>query len=153
MRARFHGKNPNFRVITLKEPAKHEMIPFLEREHRGQPPVSRPARTARVQVIVRNESGSKNDLIELLVDLNRSAVTRQETLKGKHSYIDSEYMQAVEKACNADPRIQAEIKKLKLPPDASVVIEPWAYATDGMNDMSERTTMVRTSHFCVLCHN
>lgn len=117
------------------------MIPFLEREHLGQPQTSRPARTSRVQVIVRGESGS-NQLIELLVDLDRAAVLKQEHLVGKHSYIDADYMKAVEKACNADPRIQTEIQKLNLPPGASVVIEPWAYATDGMNDMSERTTMV-----------
>ena len=56
-------------------------------------------------------------------------------------------MQTVEKACRADPRIDDEIRKLKLPSGATVVIEAWAYATDGMNDMNERTTMVRIYRF------
>lgn len=118
------------------------MMPFLESEHRGQQPVSRPARTARVQVTLPGDSGL-NEMVELLVDLDAASVVKKEHLVGKHPYIDSAYMQAAEKACRADARVQAEIEKLKLPPGATVVIEPWAYATDGMNDMTERTTMVK----------
>jgi primary-amine oxidase len=141
VRGALDGHTPNFRVITLKEPPKHEMVSFLEKEHLGQSQSSRPVRIARVQVTIGTESGS-GKLIELLVDLEAQCVIKREHLMGKHPYIDSEYMQAVEKACRADPRIHAEIQKLKLPAGASVVIEPWAYATDGMNDMTERTTMV-----------
>lgn len=117
------------------------MIAFLEREHLEQPQVSRPTRIAYIQGIVRGDSGS-NELTELLVDLDRCAVIQQEILVGKHSFIDSAYMKDVENACMADERVQNEIRKLRLPPGASVVVEPWAYATDGMNDMSERTSMV-----------
>lgn len=117
------------------------MIPFLEKEHLGQPQLPRPTRTARVQVTIRGESGS-NEMVELLVDLDRGSVLKKDHLAGKHPYIDSAYMQAAEKACRADPRVQAEMQKLKLPAGATVMIEPWAYATDGMSDMTERTTMV-----------
>jgi primary-amine oxidase len=51
-------------------------------------------------------------------------------------------MKAVEEACLADERVQAEIKTLNVPDGATVVVEPWAYATDGMNDMTDRVTMV-----------
>lgn len=135
------GKTPNFRVITLQEPRKHDMIPYLENEHRGARQSLQPARTARVQVTLPGYSGL-NQMVELLVDLDAAAVVKKEHLVGKHPYIDSAYMIAVEKACRADARVQAEVQKLKLPPGATVVIEPWAYATDGMNDMTERTTMV-----------
>jgi primary-amine oxidase len=138
------GKYLNFRVITLKEPPKQEMIVFLENEHLGQLQTSRPSRTSRVQVIVRGDSGS-SELTELLVDLDHGAVVDQEVLVGKLSYIDSAYMKAVENACMADESVQTEIERLKLPPGASVVVEAWAYATDGMNDMSERTSMVTLS--------
>lgn len=138
------GKSPNFRVITLQEPPKSEMIPFLEKEHLGQSQISRPARTARVQVTIRGDSGSI-EMVELIVDILAVSVVKKEHLAGKHPYIDSAYMQAAEKACRADMRVQAEIQKLKLPPDAKVVIESWAYATDGMNDMTQRTTMVSIS--------
>jgi primary-amine oxidase len=141
VRKELHGKNPNFRVITLQEPPKQEMISFLEGEHSGQNP-KRPIRAARVQVTIRGNS-KPNEMVELTIDLSTGSVIKKEHLKGKHPYIDSAYMQAAEKACRADPRIEAEIQKLKLPEGAQVVVEPWAYATDGMNDVSERTTMVR----------
>lgn len=115
------------------------MIPFLEKEHRGQSP-AHPPRTAHVQVILRDNETNK--LIELLVDLQHETVLKEQHLPGKHSYIDPEYMRAVETACMADHRIQDEIKKLQLPANASVIVEPWAYATDGMNDMTQRITMV-----------
>lgn len=98
---------------------------------------------------IRGDAG--NEMVELLIDLDAASVVKKEHLVGKHPYIDSAYMQAVEKACRADPRVQAEIEKLKLPSGATVVIEPWAYATDGMNDMSERTTMVLQLIFTSAC--
>lgn len=141
VRPLFPGQNPSFRVITLREPLKHEMVPFLECEHRGEPVRARPARVARVQVSIPSDVGS-GKFMELLVDLDQDAIVSQQHLAGKHPYIDSSYMKTVEKACMEDERVQAEIRNLELPPSASVIVEAWAYATDGMNDMSQRTTMV-----------
>ena len=80
--------------------------------------------------------------VELIVDLDNDKVARKQHLKGKHSYIDANYMKAVEAACLANEAVQAEIDTLDLPVGATVVVEPWAYATDGMNDMTDRVTMV-----------
>lgn len=143
MRREFPGQTPNFRVITLKEPAKAEMMSFLEHERRGEAACKKPARTARVQVVLPGDSASR--FIELWVDLDQAAILGKQHLVGKHPYIDSDYMQAVEKACLADSRVQEQITLLQLPAGASVIVEAWAYATDGLNDMSRRTTMV--SHF------
>ncbi|KAJ6164885.1 hypothetical protein N7470_003557 [Penicillium chermesinum] len=140
VRNALHGHALDFRVITLKEPRKQEMLAFLERERHEKMPAQRPPREAWVQITVKGASGT-TDFYEMVVDLDSAAVTRQDHLVGKHPYIDSAYMQAVEKACRSDPRIEAEIQKLKLPAGATVVVEPWAYATDGVNDMSERTSM------------
>ncbi|KAJ5997985.1 hypothetical protein N7522_009645 [Penicillium canescens] len=140
VRGAFDGHHLNFRVITLQEPPKQQMVAFLEKERLREAQTSRPPRAARVQVTVPSTSRSY-ELVELLVDLDSTKLIKQEHLTGKHPYIDSAYMQAVEKACRENARVQAEIQKLKLPAGASVVIEPWAYATDGMKDMSERTTM------------
>ena len=139
----YPGEDAGFRFITLKEPLKAEMIPFLDQEHQGLPPSSRPARVARVQVVVLKRN--QRHPTELFVNLDSSTIEKEEQLVGRHSYIDAEYMLEVEKACMADKRIRVEIKKLDLPAEATVVIEPWAYAPDGMNDMRERITMVRLS--------
>ena len=146
VRAHFPGQAPAFRFITLKEPAKQEMLPFLESEHKGLPATARPARLSRVQIVLRGENGA-NKLIELQVDLDSKQVVKSEHLVGRHSYIDPEYMKLVESACLADSRVQEEIKKLKLPPSSTVVVEPWAYGTDGVNDMSERVSMVSLLQF------
>lgn len=132
----------NFRVITLKEPLKWEMIKYLEEEHAsGRPQLLQPPpRQARCQVIVTKLG--KSEFRELTVNLDESTIASNTHLPGRHSYIDSQYVQAVEKACRADPRVQHEIDTLKLPENARVIVEAWAYATDGENDMSERTTMV-----------
>lgn len=118
------------------------MTAYLDRHHAGLPTDDIvPHREARAQVIVPNDDGV-SCLFELIVDITAARVVSSDHLKGKHSYIDSAYMKEVETACMADARIQAEVKKLRLPDGATVCVEPWAYATDGMNDMSQRTTMV-----------
>lgn len=134
----------NFRVITLKEPRKDELVQYLEAEHRGNQALSIPRRCARVEIIVKTIKG-KSDLMDMIVDLGRGVVMSQTHLEGKHSYIDSGYMKEVEEACLADSEVQTQIRALDLPEGATVIVEPWAYATDGSNDMSKRISMVRTT--------
>lgn len=141
MRPHFGGQEPNFRVITLLEPPKKLMITYLEKEHQNQPIKDVPIRHARVEVVVKGRT-NENQLFELYVDLDNEKVTQKLHVKGKHSYIDANHMKAVEAACLADEGIQAELRSLNLPAGATPVVEPWAYATDGMNDMSTRITMV-----------
>lgn len=120
------------------------MVRFLEQIDSGHTGAVSPARTAHVQIIETDKS-QKNCLVEILVDLDKKSITKMQRLPGKHSYIDSDYMKAVEAVCRADPRVQEELRTLDLPDEATVVIEAWAYAPDGMNDMTGRVTMVRST--------
>lgn len=140
-RPHFGSQDVNFRVITLQEPPKSQMIDFLDRESRKQNPNHVPARCARVEVVVHAQE-QHNQLFDLLVDLDHHKVIAKQRQEGKHSYIDAAYMQQVERACLSNTDVQAEIGKLRLPEGATVVVEPWAYATDGLNDMTQRLTMV-----------
>ncbi|KAF5568906.1 primary-amine oxidase, partial [Fusarium pseudoanthophilum] len=140
VRPHFGDHDPNFRVITLLEPAKKEMITYLEKEHLNQPIDHAPTRHARVEASVKAETEG-NHLFELIVDLDADKVVKKQHVEGKHSYIDTDYMKAVEAACLANGEVQALIKTLDLPEGATVVVEPWAYATDGMNDMTHRVSM------------
>lgn len=117
------------------------MIPYLEKEHHKQPIGQIPARYARVEASIKGNA-NENQLFELIVDRGDDKVAQKKHVKGKHSYIDANYMKEVEAACLANEEVQAEIRTLDLPAGATVVVEPWAYATDGMNDMTERVTMV-----------
>ena len=127
-----------FRVITLSEPPKAELVKFLELESLGHPNATYPSRIAKVQTY------QDGVLHEYKVDVNLQTILDHQVLHGRHSYIDPEFMRKVEAACLADSHVQEEIKAQQLPKGAVVVVEPWAYATDGMNDMRERVTMVRT---------
>lgn len=126
-----------FRVITLWEPPKAEMIPYLDLEHQGKEPPNRPARLAKVQAYVDKE------LYEFKIDLDKQLILDEEDLTSRQSHIDPEYMRKAEMACIADPKVQEQVAALKLPEEATVVVEPWTYGPDGMSDMSQRVTMVR----------
>ena len=140
MRPHFGEHGPNFRAITLQEPPKAQLIPFLQAEHKGEDPLSAPNRLARVDVVLNGSDG--NELFELLVDLAADKVIKKEHIKGKHSFADPTYMKSVEIACLGSEKVQEEIKSLDLPEGSHVVVEPWTYATDGMNNMSLRISMV-----------
>ncbi|KAF1925892.1 uncharacterized protein M421DRAFT_423177 [Didymella exigua CBS 183.55] len=140
VRPLFRGQKLNFRVIALREPPKDELIKYLDAEHRADHALPNLSRCARVEVLVEFGKGT-NDLMELIVAIDQDAVIEQQYLAGKHSYIDSAYMKEVEEACLASTIVQAEIKTLDLPEGATVIVEPWAYATDGSNDMSRRISM------------
>lgn len=124
-------------MITLAEPPKVEMIKFLDEEHAGLQPSSTPARTAMIQFYVQ----SPTDFRQAKVDLAAGRIIEEQQLTGRHSYIDAEDMQKSEIACLADSRVQDAIKSCKLPKGATVVVEPWTYATDGMFDHKERVVM------------
>jgi len=128
-----------FRAVTLLEPPKKDMIAFLDLEH-GSSGAANPAppRIAMVHAHI------ENVFRELHVNLDQRAVVSDTALPGRHSHIDSEFMHRVELACLAHPEVQRQVKALNLPGEATVVVEPWTYGPDGMNDMSKRLTMVPT---------
>lgn len=130
------GASLFFRAITLAEPPKKDMIAFLEVVGSAAEAIC-PPRLARVQLFI------DRALHEVVVDLVKACIKITEPLPGKHSYIDTAFMKQAGDACLADARVQDEIRSLNLPDGATVVVEPWAYATDGMLDEKERWTMVR----------
>ncbi|KAF2727213.1 copper amine oxidase [Polyplosphaeria fusca] len=123
-----------FRVITMAEPPKAEMVQYIEQEHSHRSPAP-PKRIAKVHAYF------DKSFHELMVNVETHAIISHDVLKGRHSHVDTAFMKQVETACLADDQIQAEIKALNLPQGAKVIVEPWTYATDGMNDMSQRITM------------
>ncbi|OQV04226.1 Copper amine oxidase, enzyme domain-containing protein isoform 2 [Cladophialophora immunda] len=144
VRSAFPDGEAYFRVITLAEPAKAEMTTFLEHEHtKGavtSEPSTKPARLATVQVFLGQPRDSAH-FYELKVNVDTGEVVDKEQLLGRHPHVDANDMQKTEAACLGDSRVQAAIKEMQLPEGAVVKIEPWTYATDGMNDMSLKITM------------
>ncbi|KAJ5720717.1 Copper amine oxidase [Penicillium malachiteum] len=141
LRDTFPNDKVVFRVITLAEPSKALLVPYLkaERPEKSLPTIPRKA-------FVQDYLGHRSQYHQLEVDITTGELLRQQALHGKHSYTELNEAQKSEAAFLADPRVQAELKLLDLPAEAEIVVEPWGYALDGHNDMSVRI-ITNANHF------
>lgn len=76
-----------FRVIYLWEPAKDELIPFLEHERSGQPtdqPSLRPARCAQVHYDIVGGGGEKVKHHEAVADLDARRIIDEQAVSDEH---------------------------------------------------------------------
>ncbi|EXJ84588.1 primary-amine oxidase [Capronia epimyces CBS 606.96] len=139
VRAAFPNQDAYFRVITLSEPPKADMIQFLEAESKHDIPQTRLARVAMVQAFLGPRDS--DHFFQLKVDVTSGKILKQAQLHGCHPHVDASDMQRIERACLDNSGVQDAIKAMQLPEGALVKIEPWTYATDGMNDMSQKINM------------
>ncbi|KAL2127438.1 hypothetical protein VTI74DRAFT_10742 [Chaetomium olivicolor] len=120
----------HFKVVTLLEPAKVDLVPYLAAERAGRDPGT----IDRRAFVVYYFRGTHN-LHEAVVNLTTSDVEANVRLGPfTHANGDGEEIIAVEKALLAHPEVQAEIAKLKLPEGTVVVSDPWIYGSDGIKD-------------------
>lgn len=109
-----------FRVITLREPDKSTVIPFLDAENKGESYSTPLARKAFVVYYLRNTS----KLHEAVVDLSEQKVEYNLRLGPNiHANIDGETMLSAEKLALNDEGVKAALKKLQLPEGAVVVCD------------------------------
>ena len=126
-------------MITLREPPKAALLPYLEAERLGEALPKRPPREAKIQFF----RESSNYFFETVIDLDDRTVYDEKDLTGYHSYTDFEEQTKLEQTCLRDQRVLQIIERLDLPEGAVVSVEPWTYAPDGEEDMTGRLTMVR----------
>ncbi|KAI5380178.1 hypothetical protein J4E82_001253 [Alternaria postmessia] len=120
----------HFKVVTLQEPPKAEVLKYLEAEHSGKP-VPSISRKAFVNYYIRNTS----KFHEAVVDLTSGRVDSN-ILLGPfvHANGDGDEIVEIEKLVLADEKVQAEIAKLELPKGTVVISDPWIYGSDGVGD-------------------
>ncbi|KAF2670706.1 hypothetical protein BT63DRAFT_199495 [Microthyrium microscopicum] len=119
-----------FKALTLHEPPKAEVLVYLEAEHTG---VILPQlhRKAFVNYYIRNT----NRFHEAVVNISRHVVERNVRLGPNiHGPADGEEILAMERIALDDEGVQRQIQKLKLPAGTVVVIDPWIYGSDGVED-------------------
>ncbi|KAH6623646.1 copper amine oxidase [Chaetomium tenue] len=122
----------HFKVVTLLEPAKAQLIPYLAAERAGQHPGS----IDRRAFVVYYFRGTHN-LHEAVVNLTTGKVEANVKLGPfTHANGDGEELIAVEKALLAHPDVQAELAKLQLPEGTVVISDPWIYGSDGVKEGS-----------------
>ncbi|KAF2457990.1 amine oxidase [Lineolata rhizophorae] len=139
IREAYPNAHINFRVITLSEPPKAVLEPYLRTERSGfkSSAPAKPARMAYVQYYV----NTPQDFREVHVDLDKRELLNKNVLKGVHSFSVSSDMEKIEKACIESPEVKEVIDELLLPEGSTVVAETWTYATDGENDMKNKIVM------------
>ncbi|CAN9449504.1 unnamed protein product [Alternaria alternata] len=120
----------HFKVVTLQEPPKAEVLKYLEAEHSSKP-VPSISRKAFVNYYIRNTS----KFHEAVVDLTSGRVDSN-ILLGPfvHANGDGDEIVEIEKLVLADEKVQAEIAKLELPKGTVVISDPWIYGSDGVGD-------------------
>ena len=114
-----------YKVITLQEPPKKEVLPYLDAEARG---ASLPfiARKAFISYYPRKT----NKLHEAIIDLGEGRVERNVRLgKNVHGSGDAEEIMAMERIALEDEGVKRAIEKLQLPQGAVLVCDPWIYGT------------------------
>lgn len=129
----FNGLTPRLplapaQFVTLREPPKKELVPFLLAE-RTSKPIAAPARVASALVAVK--TAAKTTFIEYTVSLTESALLSSNELSDDHhAGIDGEEMLAAEAALLADATFLKAIEELRLPEGSVVVADPWIFGSD-----------------------
>ncbi|KAK3984250.1 putative copper amine oxidase [Cladorrhinum sp. PSN332] len=117
-----------FKVVTLREPTKKELVPYLIKERAGAatPVIDRRA------FVVYSLKGTHN-LHEAVVNLTSRKVESNVKLGPfVHPNADGDEIVAIENFALSSPEVLAEVAKLKLPEGAELVIDPWIYGSDGL---------------------
>ncbi|KAF5517897.1 Copper amine oxidase 1 [Colletotrichum aenigma] len=109
-----------FKVVDLAEPSKDEVLAHLQRGNRV------PDRKARIYYHQKNSKV----LTKSILNVSSGILETTEELPDVQGPVDWVEYDLVTKACNKHPAVLAEIAKLKVPPSARIVNDPWAYGTD-----------------------
>ncbi|TEA19129.1 Copper amine oxidase 1 [Colletotrichum sidae] len=128
---------------SAAEPAKKDLIKFLNLEHASQltPETPRPPRQATVHhVVVEGNNATKS--IEAVVDLaKREQVWEKVVDTNVHPSFTLHELEETVKICKSSSLLQSQIDALSLPEGFEAVVEPWPYggldvsvATGGEND-------------------
>ncbi|KAK4192321.1 copper amine oxidase [Podospora australis] len=136
------GTSLHFKAVTLLEPEKKELAPYLTAARAGEslPSIDRKA------FVIYSLRGTHN-AHEAIVNLTTNKVERNAKLGPfQHANADGEELMAVEKFVVEHPAFQAELAKLKLPEGAVIVIDPWIYGSDGVNDGDKFYDDKRVTH-------
>lgn len=144
----------HFKCVTLQEPAKREVVPYLEAEATGTALGTSIDRRVMVNYYIRKTNKFHEAVINLSTGTTEYNVRLGPNL---HAPGDGEEIIAIERLALEDEGVRAAIAKLELPEGSQVVCDPWIYVcfvnlilgrTDMTNDL-DRALMasVTTSAF------
>ncbi|KAF8847058.1 putative copper amine oxidase [Acephala macrosclerotiorum] len=119
----------DFRSISLEEPPKAELQPFLDLERACKLTAStpKPKRLARVNYdVIGRDKVAK--YYETLVDVRNGMKVSDEVIeKPTHAALTLSEFEELTKAVANSALFKEEVKKLNIPEGFEVVVEPWPY--------------------------
>ncbi|ATY60894.1 copper methylamine oxidase precursor [Cordyceps militaris] len=123
------GALVDFRVIYLLEPAKADVVPFLDAEHAGTltADTPRPPRLAQLKYDV--IGGDKaTQYHESVVDLVTGKRTVNEAIDAKyHASLGIYEFEKVVQCVHESAEFKAKLQSIQLPEGFELVVEPWPY--------------------------
>lgn len=129
--AKAGGVAPEFRFqhITLSEPPKALLLPYLDAESSGVKESDRPwvPRCAKITWSMVRERKDCETTISLDTE---SEVAHIDAKAAQHNGLDRDEVTAAMITILTDPEVQAEIKKFRLPENVTVQLDPWPFGTD-----------------------
>ncbi|EXJ76256.1 uncharacterized protein A1O5_00764 [Cladophialophora psammophila CBS 110553] len=143
--------NIRFQHITLDEPPKALLLPYLDAESAGVEPLKRPwvPRCAR---ITWSHVHERQDC-ETVVSLDTEAeVTHIDHQAPQHNGLDRDEVIAATIAILTDPAVVAEIKKFQLPENVAVQCDTWPFGTD-LSSKEDDPKLIQTILYARAPHN
>jgi len=117
----------HFKIITIIEPPKAKLRPFLKAERNGNPS----SRLPRMASALYYHRGTPN-LFLAEVNVGSNTVEKIKQLDPKfHGQNDIDEIIELRDACLKDPKVLEEIKRFKLPDHMEVVCDTWPYGRDS----------------------
>ncbi|KAF7548705.1 hypothetical protein G7Z17_g6883 [Cylindrodendrum hubeiense] len=113
-----------FKVIDLAEPPKDLTLQHLH--HSGPAP----DRKARVYYHLK----TSQTLLIAIVNITKSRIERTYGAPESQGPVDWVEFELINRACTSHPEVLAEVAKLKLPPNARIENDPWAFGTDNAKE-------------------
>ncbi|KAJ5333896.1 hypothetical protein MYU51_017273 [Penicillium brevicompactum] len=134
VKSAYKGVSLHFKAGGLEEPPKASMVDFLDAEHNGRPLPFIPRQVFLMWYIEYTPR-----LFEGIVDLSTNTLVHHvEMPRDFHGPVDRAEMNEAAQVVMKDPRVQAEIKRLKID-DSTVVLDPWDYGVDGEDTQTRHT--------------
>jgi primary-amine oxidase len=131
LKAKSPDKNLHFKIITIIEPPKAQLRPFLIAERNGSPQSKPPRKASSLYYHL----GTAN-LFLAEVNLDSGSVETIKKLAPElHGQNDIDESMALRDACLSHSKVLAEIKKFKLPEHLEVACDPWPYGRDSEKNL------------------
>lgn len=131
LKAKYPDQRLHFKIITIFEPPKAKLRPFLKAERNGGTSSPLP----RIASALFYHRGTPN-LFLAEVNVRSGEIEKIEKLDpGLHGQNDMDEVIELRDACLKDPKVLDEIKKFKLPPHMDVVCDTWPYGRDSEDNL------------------